>query len=160
MSLYSSWKGLQGRSVKPTVSKTSPCYSPVLGHQPPFQSSGLLSTFFCPQKPPDAAQPWVAQWTQARDLESRSHAFAHSNCAANQLGFVQGITLRKDTAQWVQGAGQCFLWAFSWHMGKAFPVESTLCGSAGNLWMRGWLSEGAIVSCGMLVNGDTMGQGT
>lgn len=39
--------------------------------------------------------------------------------------------------------------------GKAFPV-----GSSGNLWMRGWVSVGNYLSCVILVNRDTVWQGT
>lgn len=155
MSLDPSWKGLQSHTLKSIMSKTSPCYNSFLGHEIPFQFSGVLSAFFCPQKSTDEAQPSVAQRTQARDPESRIPA-------SLLIQIIQQI--RRDLCKpWHWGRTVFSGWRVAGSLltrGKTFPVGNTLCGvqvtcewGVGILW-------GIIMSCGMLVNGDTIWQGT
>lgn len=142
MSLDPSWKGLQSHTLKSIMSKTSPCYNSFLGHETPFQFSGVLSAFFCPQKSADEAQPSVAQRTQARDPESRIPA-------SWLIQIIQQI--RRDLCKpWHWGRTVFSGWRVAGSVSSQQPPdtwENLSCGEytlwgAGDLWMRGWDSVG------------------
>lgn len=158
MSLYPSWRGLQIYTVKSIIPKTSPWYGPILEHETPFQSGGHLSAFFCPQKSPDGAQPLVAQCTQARDLESRIHVPLTIQ-VIQQISW--GLCKPWHLGRTLGGAGGAVFPPSSLlEHGKALPVESTLCGVQVTCAWGVDFPWGTTMSCGMLVNGDTMWQGT